>query len=182
MLASLSPGGTVAKTKTVPDAAAIEQLKRNVPILIGSWPDAWKSSTKTIRIADSAAGDKRVLEITLSFKRQDIGRVYEATKRMFGMMKSGKSDNEINKLPSDVKGAAANSSAFIKNVGQVWGYAYSEVLNCDPPIARYRIVISDSVGRKVGSVSVSKEDAASIVTGKVTVSDALWVAQMYVFE
>jgi len=182
MLASLRPGGITVKKETVRDAAALEKLKRGVPVLVGSWPAVWECSAKAIGISDKGADGKRALEITLAFQRTDIGRVYGATKLLFGMMKAGKSDDELNKLPNDVKEAAASSGAFIKNVGQVWGYAYGEVLNCDPPIERYRIIITNSAGRQVGSVSVSKEDASAILTGKVTASDGQRVARMYVFE
>ncbi len=182
ILASLKPGEITAKKETVGDSAAVETLKKGVPILVGSWPAAWDCSAKAIGITNNVASGKRTLEITLAFRRGDIGRVYDATKRLFGMMKAGKSDDELDKLPADVKDAAAGSGEFIKNVGQVWGYAYGQVLNCSPPIERYRIIVTDFAGRQSGSVSVSKEDASAILTGKVSASDAQRVASMYVFE
>ena len=182
MLASLKPGGVVPQKETVRDAEAVEKLKKGVAVLLGSWPAAWECSAKAIGIADKPVGGKRTLEIALTFQRSDVGRVYDATKRLFGMIKAGKSDDELNKLPNDVREAAVSSGAFIKNVGQVWGYAYGEVLNCDPPIGRYRIIVTDSAGRQVGSVSVSTEDASAILSGKVKASDAQKVASMYVFE
>lgn len=181
MLASLNPGGTAAKQEIIGDAAAVQTLKDGVPVLVDSWPSAWRCSAKAVRIAGEVAGEKRELQITLAFQRSDIGRVYDATKMLFGMTKAGKGD-ELDKLPGELQEAAASSSDFVKNVGQVWGYAYSVVLNCDPPIERYRIIVADSAGRRVGSVTVSAEDASAILTGKVTASDPERVASMYEFE
>jgi hypothetical protein len=182
MLASLEPGAATVEKKSVTDAAAIEKVRKGVPILLGSWPAAWECSTKAVNISSGAQGRKRSLEITLAFKRSDIGRVYGASKLLFEMLKAGKSDEELNKLPNPVKEAAASSGPFIKYIGQVWGYAYGEVLRCNPPIERYRTIVADSAGRQVGSVSVSKEDASAILTGKVTASDGARLARLYVFD
>jgi hypothetical protein len=182
MLASLTAGGVPAKKGPLSDAAAVETLKKRVPNLVGSWPAGWECFAREIIITNRTAGGARTLEITLAFQRSDIRRVYDATKQVFGMLKAGKSDEELNSLPSDVREAAANSGTFIKYVGQVWGYAYGEVLDCRPPIERYRIVVADSAGRRAGSVSVAKDDASAILTGKVTASDARRVSGMYVFE
>jgi hypothetical protein len=178
MLASLAPGGVAPRRETVGDAAAVEKLKKGVPVLVASWPAAWQCSSTAVRIADKAGSGRRTLEITLAFQRRDIRRVYDATKLLFGMIKAGKSDNEFNNLPGDIKEAGASSGEFIKYVGQVWGYAYGEVMN----VERYRIIVTDSAGRQAGAVSVSKGDASAILSGKVTASDAQRVAGMYVFE
>lgn len=182
MLASLQPGGSTIEKETKSDEAAKAELKRNIPTLLGSFPTQWRSSLSDVKITPSSAKDKRTLVIALSFARADIVEIYTATKTVFGMMKAGKTDADLNRLPAQTQRAAGSSGEFIKYVGQVWGLAWGYVANCNPAVERYTLPILDSKGQRVGSISISREDGAAILTGKVTASDAKRVAGMYVFE
>ena len=182
MLASLQPGGSTIEKETKSDEAAKAELKRNIPTLLGSFPTQWRTSLSDVTITPSSAKDKRTLVITLSFTRTDIAEIYNATKTVFGMMKAGKTDSDLNRLPPQTQRAAASSGEFVKYVGQVWGLAWGYVANCSPAVERYTLPILDSKGQRVGSISISREDGAAILTGKVTASDAQRVAGMYVFE
>ena len=182
MLASLQPGGSATEKETKSDEAAKAELKRNIPTLLGSFPTQWRSSFSDVTITPSSAKDKRTLVIALSFARTDIAEIYSATKTVFGMMKAGKKDSDLNRLPPQTQRAAGSSGEFVKYVGQVWGLAWGYVANCSPAIERYTLPILDSKGHRLGSISISREDGAAILTGKVTASDAQRVAGMYVFE
>ncbi len=103
-------------------------------------------------------------------------------KLLIGLNKVGTSGDELKKLPNDVRKTASSSAAFFKKVCQVWGDAYGEAMNCYPPIDLCRIVITDSAGQRVGSVSVSKEDVEALITGKVMASDVQKTAAMWIFE
>ncbi|MCJ7448723.1 MAG: hypothetical protein MUO72_13635 [Bacteroidales bacterium] len=182
MLASLQPSGSTPEAQTKSDESAKAELKRNLPTLLGSFPSQWKCSLSDVVITPTSSKDKRTLEIALSFDRPDIGEIYKATKTVFGLIKAGKSDSDLNSLPAETQRAASNSGEFIEYVGQVWGLAWGYVTNCNPVIERYKIPILNSKGQRVGSVSISREDGLVILTGKVTTSDAQRVANMYVFE
>jgi len=182
MLASLQPSGYSAEKQTKSDDSARTELKRNLPTLLGSFPAQWTCSLSDVSITPGTATAKRTLEIKLIFDRSDIGDIYRATKQLFGMMKAGKTDVDLNSLPVEIRPSASYSGEFIKYVGQVWGLAWGYVANCNPPIERYKLPILNSKGQRVGSVSISREDGSAILGGKVTVSDAARVAGMYVFE
>lgn len=182
MLASLKPGGSSSETQTKSDAWAMADLKQKLSTLLGSFPSRWNCSLSEAAIISSLPEDKRTLEIALSFDRPDIGEIYKATKTVFGMIKAGKSDSDLNSLPAETLRAASNSAEFVKYVGQVWGMAWGSVSNCHPAIERYRLPILDSNGRRIGAMSISREDGSAVLTGKITASDAQKVASMYVFE
>ena len=182
MLASLVPGGSSPETQTKSDESAKAELKRNLPTLLGSFPSQWRCSLSDVAITPTSSKDKRTLEIALSFDRPDIGEIYKATRTIFGMIKAGKSDSNLNSLPPETQRAASNSGEFIKYIGQVWGLAWGYVANCNPAIERYKLPILNLKGQRVGSISISREDGSAILTGKVTASDAQRVAGMYVFE
>lgn len=182
MLASLQPGGSTTEKETKSDEAAKAELKRDIPTLLGSLPSMWKCSLSDVTITSSPSKDKRALIIALSFSRTDIAEIYNATKTVFGMMKAGKTDSDLNSLPPQTQRAAGSSGEFVKYVGQVWGAAWGSVANVNPEIERYTLPILDSKGYRIGSISISREDGAAILTGKVTASDAKRVASMYIFE
>jgi hypothetical protein len=182
MLASLEPGGSTTEKETKSDEAAKAELKRSIPTLLGSFPSHWRCSLSDVTIIPSSPKDKRTLVIALSFARTDIAEIYNAPKTVFRMMKAGKTDSDLNRLPPQTQRAAGSSGEFVKYVGQVWGAAWGYVANCSPAIERYTLPILDSKGQRVGSISISREDGAAILTGKVTASDAQRVAGMYVFE
>jgi len=184
MVASLQPGGVSAKpqTQTKSDDAAKADLERVLPALFGSFPREWRASLSDVTIAPASPKDKRTVVIALMFDRPDIGDIYLATRTLFAAIQSGKSDSDLNAFPSATRSAASKSGDFIKFVGQVWGLASGYVANCKPPVERYTLPILDSHGQRVGSVSISRDDGAAILAGKVTASDARRVAAMYVFE
>lgn len=185
MLASLQPGSSSPKRQTKSDESARAELKRDLPTLLGSLPVEWRCSLSSVVITPTSSEAKRTLEITLSFDR-DITEIYKATKLIFDLMKSGKAEAELNSflnsLPAETQRGASHSHEFVNYVGQVWGYAGGHVVSsCDPPIEQYRVSIIGSDGKKVGSVSISKEDGAAILSGEVTPADTDRVARMYVF-
>ena len=182
MLASLQPGGSTAEKETKSDNEAKAELKRNLPTLLDSFPSQWRCSLSDVTITPSFSKDKRALVIALSFARTNIAEIYNATKTVFGMVKAGGSDSDLNSLSPETQMAARSSSEFIKYVGQVWGLAWSYVANCSPAIERYKLPILNSKGQRIGSISISREDGSTILTGKVTAADAQRVASMYVFE
>lgn len=182
MLASLQPRGSTTEKETKSDETAKAELKRNLPTLLGSFPSPWRCSLSDVTITPSSSKDKRTLVIPLSFARTDIAKIYNATKTVFGIMKAGKTDSDLNHLPPQTQRAAASSGEFVKYVGQVWGLAWGYVANVSSAIERFTLPILDSKGKRVGSISISREDGAAILTGKVTASDAQRVASMYVFE
>jgi len=182
MLANLQPGDSSPEHQTISDESAKAELKRNLPTLFHSFPPPWTASLSDVAITSSSSEDMRTLEIALKFDRQDIGDIYEASRTVFGLIKAGKSDSDLNSLPAEIQRAASNSAEFIKYVGQVWGFAWGEVANCSPAVERYKLTILDSKGQRVGSISISREDLSAILTGKVTASDGQRLAGMYVFE
>lgn len=178
ILASLNPGGSIPKTEVKSDDSAKAELKRNLPTLLASFLSQWACSLSDVSISPT----KRTLEIRLAFNRSDIKDIYKATKLLFGMIKAGKSDADLNSIPSELRSPASQSSEFIKYVGQVWGLASGYVANCNPAIKQYEVSILDGNKQKIGSVSISREDGFAILTGKVTASKGKRVAGMYVFE
>jgi hypothetical protein len=182
MLGSLQPGGSNAEKETKADDAAKAELKRNLPTLLGSFPSQWRCWLSDVTITPRSSKDRRMLVIALSFARTDIAEIYNATKTVFGMMKAGKTDSDFNRFSPQTQRAAASSGEFVKYVGQVWGLAWGYVANVSPAIERFTLLILDSKGKRVGSISIAREDGAAILTGKVTVSDVQRVASMYVFE
>jgi len=183
MLVSLQPGGSSPKAETKSDESAKVEIKRGLPILLESIPAQWTCSVSDVSITPGTPTAKRTLEIGLSFDRSDIGDIYKATKLLFGMMKTGKTDADLKNIPSTLQSAALRSDEFIEYVGQVWGYAGGYVAaSCDPPIERYKVSIIGSSGARIGSISISREDGSAILSGKVTTSDVERVAGMYVFE
>jgi hypothetical protein len=182
ILASLKPGGSTPKAGKISDDSAKVELKRNLPTLLSSFPPQWRCSLSDVAITPGSSKDKRTLEIVLRFERSDIGEIYKATRTVFGLIKAGKSDSELNRLPVETQRAASNSGEFMKYVGQTWGLAWGSVANCSPAIERYKLPILNSKGQKVGAISISRDDGSAILTGKVTASDGRRVAGMYVFE
>jgi hypothetical protein len=183
ILVSLKPGGSAPEKDRKTDDSAKAELKRNLPTLLRSFPPQWTCSLSDLSITSATSTAKRTLEIRLTFDRSDIGDIYAATKLLFEMMGAGKIDADLNSLPSRLRSAASNSSEFVYYVGQVWGYAggYATV-SCDPAVAWYKVSIIGPDGAKMGSVGISRDDGSTILSGKVTVSDAARVAGMYHFE
>jgi len=182
IIASLKAGGSISKAEVKSDDSAKGDLKRNIPILLSSFPSNWACSLSDVGINIASDPEKRILEIKLAFSRTDISDIYKATKQIFEMMKSGKSDIEINKFISQPQSHASQGSEFIKYIGQIWGLAYNYIFNINPPIAKYNIILVDRKDQKIGAISISKADASAILTGKVTESDEKRLANMYVFE
>lgn len=183
MLASLqASGGPSPETQIKSDESAKDEMKRNIPTLCGSFPPQWRCSLSDVQITSGSSKDKRTLEITLSFDRQDIDEIYKATRIVFGLMKAGKTDSDLSGLPAETQRAASKGSEFIQYSGQVWGAAWGMVTNCDPAIELYRLHILNSAGHRIGSITISREDGSAILSGKATAFDAARVASMYVFE
>lgn len=157
MLASLEPGGSTEKV-TKSDEAAKAELKRKIPNLLGSFPAQWRCSLSDLKITPASAKDKRTLVIALSFTRPDIAEIYNATKTVFSMMKAGKPDSDLDRLPPQTQKALGSGAEFIKYVGQTWGVAWGCVADCSPAIERYTLPILDSKAQRVGTISISRED------------------------
>lgn len=179
ILGSLLPNskGTAA---TVSDEAALATLKARLPTLVASFPEQWSCMVADVKLLTK--DDKRSLEISLAFDRKDTEGIYKATKQIFKLLKEGKGDDELNRLTSDVRQASSEGSSFIKYVGQVWGCALGVVSNCKPDVDLYRVELFDPSRKRIGLISVSRTDAAAILTGKVTVSETRKLAGMYAFE
>ena len=182
MLASLKPGGGKTPQKAKTGEAATAELKRSLPTLLGSFPSGWACTLADVSITPGTPQVKRTLEIGLSFERADIDTIYRATKLLFGMMKTGKSDADMSTIPAALRTATSESSGFVNYVGQVWGCAWGYVPNCDPAIETFKVSITDSGGKKVGALSISREDGEAILAGKVTASDVSRIASMYTFS
>jgi hypothetical protein len=136
MLASLRPGSSSPVAEMKSDAAALADLKRDLPTLFSSFPSAWRCSLSNVTITPGSSKIKRTLEIALSFDRPDIGQIYKATKTVFGMIKTGRKDSDLNNLPLETQKAASNGGEFIRCVSQAWGLAWGRVANCSPAIQR----------------------------------------------
>ena len=184
MLATLEPGSATPQRETKSDDLAKTELKRDLPTLLRSFPSSWACSLADVQIITGSGQVTRTLEAKLAFERSDIKDIYRATELLFDMMKAEGTDADLNSIPSDLRGAASKSSEFINYVGQVWGFAWGYGANCDPPIETYKVSILDSHAQKIGSVSISGENGAAILSlsGTVTDSDAKRVVGMYVFE
>jgi hypothetical protein len=182
MLASLQPGSSPPQAKTTSDETAVAALNQSLPTLIGAFPPQWKGALKDVTITPASSTGERTLEIALAFDRPDIGGIYEATKTVLGVIKAGGSAQDMNKLPMETQLAAKSSGDFIRYLGEVWGSAWTPVVNCDPPIQRFKLRVLDANGRPVGSLSISREDGAAILSGKVTASEGQRIAGMYTFE
>jgi hypothetical protein len=179
IISTLKPGDGHAPP-TVSDDDAVSNLNKNLPTLLSSFPTFWSCSLSSSKI--SIESGQRILDISLAFERSDIFNIYDATKTVFTMLKEGKSDADLNKLPQDKKEAASESAAFIKYVGQVWGLASGYIANSKEPIDRYRIRILNANDKVIGSIAISRDDGAAILSGKVTAEEGQRVAGMYVFE
>lgn len=187
MLASLQPGSSSPKAKAKSDTSAIAEIRRDLPTLLGSFPARWRCSLSRVVITPASSEAKRTLEIGLSFDRSDISEIYKGTRLLFGIMKSGKTEAELNSfmnsLPAETQRGASQGHEFVNYVGQVWGYAGGYVAaSCDPPIEWYKVSIIGSGGENIGSVSISGKDGSAILSGKVTAAEAERVVGMYVFE
>jgi len=182
ILVSLKPSSSTPKAETKSDDSAKAELKRDLPTLVSSFPSQWACSLVDVSITPRSSRAKRTLEIRLAFNRSDITDIYKATKLLFGMMKAGKSDADLNSIPSQLRSPASQSGDFIKYVGQVWGLASGYVGNINPPLEQYMVSMVDRDRQRIGSLSISREDGSAILTGKVTASEGKRVAGMYVFE
>lgn len=187
MLASLQPNSSSPKAETKSDKSARAELKRDLPTLLGSFPAQWRCSLYSVVITPASSEAKRTLEVGLSFDRSDMSEIYKGTKLLFGMMKLGKTDADLNSfmnsLPAETQRGASRSHEFVNYVGQVWGYAGGYVaVSCDPPVEWYKVSIIGSGGKKIGSVSISRKDGSAILSGEVTAADVERVVGMYVFE
>jgi hypothetical protein len=181
MIFNLKPGGHIKK-EVITNKSAISKLEKELPILVGSFPSEWICSVNNVIISESPSGKKHKLEVTLAFVRNDIATIYRATKVIFSMIKSGKSNDDLNNLQNDLKGAATESGNFMKYIGQVWGLASGDVSNCEPPIEQYKVIILDGDKKRIGSVSISREDGTAILTGRVTASEEKRLVSMYFLE
>lgn len=179
MLASMSPGGKTTGD-AIDDAAALSDMRQKLPTLARSFPQEWSCVVSGFKIA--AVSGKRTLDLSLAFDRRDIATIYRATKLGFAVMKEKGGDGNLGEVPSDLQSAVQQSAPFVQYVGQIWGMAFGSVANCKQPIDAFRVAILDSNKQTVGRVAISRQDAVSILTGKVTPDDTKKVATMYVFE
>jgi len=183
IVSSLKPGSEKSQIAPKSDQAAVADLKRLLPTLVHSFPSQWACSLNDVGITPNSARAKRTMEIKIAFNRSDAKDIYNATKSLFGMIKQGKTDAELNSsIPAGLQSAASNSGEFIKYIGQDWGAASGYVAGCNPVIEYYTVAIVDPGGKRIGSVTVSRDDASAILSGKVTPADGRRIAGMYQFE
>jgi len=191
MLVSLRPGSGPETRQAVTDVAAVEKLRVLLQALVGAWPVDWRCSAKTVDIAATPANGKRTVEITLAFERDDIKRLYQGIKVLFGMFDSGEIDEntDTRHLPKELSDATADGGPFVGLISGIWAVAYLTTLACDPPIELFRVGIADAAGRRVGSISVSREDAAVLVShaneiksGQMSAADIRRYIVMFAFE
>ena len=178
MIASLIAIKSETK-KVISDAEASSRVKRDIPTLLASFPSQWSVELGSTDILNN---EKRILDINLKFYRKDISEIYNSTKYLFTAIKQGKSDEDLQNMPEEIRKGAEESSAFIKYVGQVWGAAFGFVADCEPPIREFRIGIITSEGTRIGAISISRENAAAILSGKVDASQEQQLASMFHFE
>lgn len=182
LLLSLNPAGSDSPKAVASDDLAITELQGNVRTLLSTFPVRWMCSLTGASFTSVAPAKGRALVLGISFDRKDIADIYRATAHLFAMIKAGDPDLNLEKVPVELRSAASNSAEFIKYVGQIWGLASNHVADCSPAVGRYLVLIFDSKGQEVGSIGISREDAAMILSGKLSVADAAKLARMYVFE
>ena len=184
ILAGIKPAAKPQAEK-ITDKAATEVLKTRLPALAASFPAQWACSVKDISIVRTpATKSPSKLVITLEWQRSDIATIYKAVKAAFEMMREGKmSDEDFRNVPAELRNIPAkHASGYMYHVGQTWGCAWGVVANLRSPIDAIRIVTLDSDGKRVGSMTVSAQDASDMVLGKVDPSDQRQVARIYQFE
>jgi hypothetical protein len=181
ILASVKAGDVPSANEKDSDEYAKANLQNRVTVFLHSFPPEWACSLTDVSIARPAGPAKRTLELTITFQRKDIKGIYGATKFIFAKMKTGEDTSDAS-VPSELKPGAAGVGDFMKYVGQLWGLAWGYVANCDPPIELFKIAVKDSSGNPIGAVSISHEDGAAILSGKLTPDDAARIAGMYAFE
>jgi hypothetical protein len=178
LIGSLVPG-KAAVADTISDDTAVADLKQHTPTLLLSWPNHWYAELGRIAITTPPDSSIRNLEIELVFLRRDIGPIYENTKLIFEQIKHGIPEEEID---TRYKDAIPDSLKFIHYIGQVWGAAWSTVWKCESPLDQFQIHIADLDRRRIGAVTISREDGQAIISGKVAVTETRRVAAMYHFE
>ena len=151
--------------------------------LVATFPPDWACTLSDVTITRADAKTARTLEISIAFKRSDIGEIYRATKLVMTMMKSGKNDAELNALPPATLQAAASFGDFLNYVGQVWGCSVGAAADCSPPIDYLRLPILDANGARIGAVGITRTSAVTILGGKIKPSeDRRRFAGMFTFE
>ncbi len=179
---SLVPSREQSEGRRTSDNELLTNLRNRTPALVASWPSEWHCGVTQIDIVNGNQPAGRSLQIALSFKRQDIGDIYRATKAAFLSMKRGENGGPSHALPPGRQNDVETSAEFVNFVGQVWGYAYGEAFGNALPINEFRVIIEDAGGQRIGSVSISKTDAAAILSGKLTPEDSARISTLYVFE
>jgi hypothetical protein len=184
MLATLIPREGGGK-QAVSDAAALSDLRRDLPKLALTFPQPWSCEVGSITIDRGSSGKAEgVLEIGLTFRRSDLETIYRATKLAFGMMAEGRtSERDFAEVPADLRNVDARDSArLVECVGQVFGCASGYVNDCESAVSTYRAVLLGRSGGRIGAVSISAANLARILAGDVPESDTRSVAGMYRFE
>ena len=64
----------------------------------------------------------------------------------------------------------------------MWGYAYGEAFDNDPPVGRFRVIIEDANKQRVGAITISKTDASILLSGKVNANDRHRISSLYAFK
>jgi hypothetical protein len=156
------------------DATALERLRKRLPALASIVPAEWACEIRDVAILRPPSGPEGgTLSIRVAFRRGDIGEVYGAAKVVFSAMASGQSGVEMSQR--------GDLSGLMKYVGEIWGMAWGVVADCERPVGRFQIVIEGAAGR-MGAISLSTEDGAAVLSGKITASDPARVGRMYRFE
>jgi hypothetical protein len=179
---SLAPSREQSAKPRTSDTELLTNLRNRTPALVASWPSEWRCSVTQIDIVNRNQSAGRSLQIALSFHREDVGDIYRATKAAFLSMKRGENEGPSHALPPGRQNDVETSAEFVNFVGQVWGYAYGEAFGNALPIDEFRVIIEDTGGQRIGSVSISKTDAAAILSGKLTPEDSARISTLYVFE
>jgi hypothetical protein len=173
ILATLREGSGERQQK-LSDAAALERSRKRLSALASSLPAEWACEIGDVAIMRPPSGPEGgTLSIRVAFRRGDISEIYESAKVLFTAMASGQSEAELSQR-RDVSG-------LMKYVGEIWGMAWGVVADCERPIGRIQIVIQGEAGR-MGAISLSAEDGAAVLSGKISASDLARMGKMYRFE
>ena len=179
---SLTPRSGQAEGLHTSDNELLINLRKRAPALVASWPPGWRCSVTDIAISNVSQPADRSLYVSLSFNRSDIGSIYRATKAMFTAMRQGEGQDPLHTVAPDSQSTSDSSAEFISLVGQVWGYAYGEAFDNDPPVGRFRVIIEDANKQRVGAITISKTDASILLSGKVNANDRHRISSLYAFE
>jgi hypothetical protein len=182
MIGSLRPAGAAGMQAKISPEAALKDIQASVPKLATSFPDRWACQVPNV-VWEKDKDGKPVLLMTVAFQRNDVAKTYKATKAAFEAMAAGKVSGDMRQVfPEDAKDVAPRDvSEFIKYVGQLWGLSCSTLVNCREPPETIRMAVSGPHG-KVGTLSLSYENALKILRTDASNADATALAKMYRFE